>query len=138
MNAARLLALADFLEGLPPEHFDYSRWLGWSEKHDPGCGTTGCAVGWAAMMPEFQALGFGLSPVTADRPAIERFKTPDRAYASPLRFAEELFDLDDRDVSELFYPEHWSEWLGEDAPSCDATPAEVAAHIRRWVAARAG
>ena len=67
MNKERLLKLAEFLENLAPERFNLSSW----REHDGddtdsvsdeqlwegGCGTTGCAVGWACAMPEFQAEG---------------------------------------------------------------------------------
>lgn len=48
----RLLVLAEFLETkVPVEKFSLSRWQ---------CGTTACAVGWAATIPEFKALGLSL------------------------------------------------------------------------------
>lgn len=70
MNKERLLKLADFLETVPDEHFDIGSWRNGQVKDEPGavtdtalvshaCGTTGCAVGWACAMPEFQAQGLG-------------------------------------------------------------------------------
>ena len=74
MNKERLLKLAAFLETVPERKFDIQSWrcesneAGASEFNsdllqdqylrDPDCGTTGCAVGWACSMPEFQAEGF--------------------------------------------------------------------------------
>ena len=78
MNKHRLLILADALETrIPQERFDLANWrydLDFvrdesdsdyesraSDVSDDGllhgCGTTGCAVGWACALPEFKAEG---------------------------------------------------------------------------------
>ncbi len=75
----RMLYLAKFLRGLPPERFDYSSWVGdtWLKKQDLSCGTTACALGWAATIPEFRKStglrlveSFGRGVVTAPGVAI--------------------------------------------------------------------
>lgn len=64
---ARLLKLAAFLEQLDPKRFNYRRWVGddWKGAQDLSCGTTACALGWAATMPEFQELGLRLEQVVS-------------------------------------------------------------------------
>lgn len=59
----RLLKLADFLEKLPRKRFDYGVFVGpdWEGAQDLSCGTTACALGWAAAMPEFRRLGLHFS-----------------------------------------------------------------------------
>jgi hypothetical protein len=49
----RLAHLADFLDTVKLREFDLRTW-----KREADCGTTACAVGWAATLPEFQELGF--------------------------------------------------------------------------------
>lgn len=58
----RLVKLAAFLEKLPRNRFDYSRFIGadWEGGQNLECGTTACALGWAATMPEFRRLGVRL------------------------------------------------------------------------------
>jgi hypothetical protein len=62
MNAQRLLKLADFLDTVDPSNFNYNYWhTGLREPRtapqEPECGTTACALGWAAHVPEFQEAG---------------------------------------------------------------------------------
>jgi hypothetical protein len=76
MNTKRLLILADFLETVPEHKFDLMNWrdtglekltLGERLSGDymsnkkllnNSCGTTGCAIGWACVIPEFIEDGF--------------------------------------------------------------------------------
>ena len=52
MNKERLLRLArDILPNVPEENFDLGTWK---------CGTSACAVGWAAADPQFNEEGFKL------------------------------------------------------------------------------
>jgi len=57
-----LLELATFLEALPPERFDYGSWVGakWKDAQDLSCGTTACALGWAATLPSCRQEGLRL------------------------------------------------------------------------------
>ena len=62
----RLIHLANFLERLPPEKFDFGHWVDtttYEGKEDFSCGTTGCALGWATTLPMFRALGLRLREV---------------------------------------------------------------------------
>ena len=148
----RLLVLADFLEKLPPERFDFSRWVGdkWGGKPDLSCGTTACGMGWATTaVPEAKlelrrhsssvAYGsHGFAYVCHESWPYEP------AWESVVHAGELAFALTEGDVEHLFTPcdheddEHED---GEEYEDCDmlnedATAAEVAAHIRRFVAER--
>lgn len=73
MNTTRLLLLADFLDTVPGHKFDLMTWrnndtgeMSDANLLDHNCRTTGCAVGWACAMPEFQEQGLcwgGFRPV---------------------------------------------------------------------------
>ncbi len=136
MNAERLLRLADFLETLPEGRFDYSVW---SRGCEPGvqleivggaCGTTGCALGWATAIPEFQELGLYLdhtgTPNLKGRPETESWKV-----------TKEIFDLTMVEHDYLFYPEcsppAGLRLLLPRGPLDEANVFEVAAHIRKFV-----
>ena len=73
---ARLTKLLDFLAHVPDERFDLSHWRNNSKDDRPsyyavdddalrtGCGTTGCAVGWACTIPEFKEAGLAYKDYT--------------------------------------------------------------------------
>lgn len=67
---ALLQRLIAFLRTDPEaqKRFDYSQWVGknWQGKTDLSCGTTGCALGWAATLPEFQEAGLHLTVGSRD------------------------------------------------------------------------
>lgn len=117
----RLLKLADFLAKLPRNRFDYNYWVGvdWGGKQDLSCGTTACALGWAATMPTFRRLGLHLRQLMGDT---ARVCTP-RNFGSYAASAE-IFMLEDHDSSYLFTPQN-----GEPKRSAKF----VAKKIRRWV-----
>lgn len=53
----KLSKLAQFLDKkVPADRFNLVEW--WI--HTPGCGTVGCAVGWACQIPEFKKEGLKL------------------------------------------------------------------------------
>lgn len=63
-QARRLEVLALFLETeVVDERFDYAGWVGtdWEGREDLSCGTVACALGWATVIPEFQAMGLSLN-----------------------------------------------------------------------------
>lgn len=116
----RLTKLADYMDGLPKsanEHFDMGAlWFEHEGAHKHKlpqildrsalrhCGTTACAAGWAAVMPEFKKQGFGL---TRDgRFLIER---------------REFFDIDVYQDDALFFY----------APA--NTPKQWAKHCRKFL-----
>jgi hypothetical protein len=65
MSRKRLLILANFLDTVPEEKFNLESWRDCSPFSnrsddallDTACGTTGCAVGWACVIPELKAEG---------------------------------------------------------------------------------
>jgi hypothetical protein len=54
-HARRLLKLAAKLESLPRKDFDMGDWV--YRCDESSCGTAGCAMGWAGMIPEFRRAG---------------------------------------------------------------------------------
>lgn len=136
----RLLVLAEFLEKLPPERFDYGTWVGrnWAGAKDLSCGTRACALGWATTIPEFQEAGLCLIR-DAYGDGVVRFNRgePNR-YQSSLDAGAAMFGLNEDESAFLFYPGEVLDDEDEPAPSDLASPSEVAAHIRKFVAGRAG
>lgn len=148
-SARRLNLLADFLEKLSPARFDYGRWVGdsWAGKQDLSCGTTACALGWAAAIPEFQALGLELATVGGF--GFVRLTGEERAPSSASSDAgSAVFFLGEDEFEFLFLPLpacdasddgepcefEDCESCGSDHPLDDATAADVASHIRAFVA----
>lgn len=130
----RLLKLADFLERLPPERFNYDRWVDidtWKGAPDLSCGTTACAFGWATTMPAFRRLGLRL----------RRTKTHEieflyrGLFCSPMEAAEQVFGLKNLEANWLFLPSFHIGSLGA-SPNPSATPMAVGQHIRRFVLLR--
>ncbi len=124
----RLYLLADFLEKLPPSRFDFAVWVGsnWKGKPDLSCGTTACALGWAATIPEFRKLGLGLNK--------NRYGAPfllNGTAASPFTVGHEIFGLDGNAVQTLFHPQ--DDESQEYGLPDDSTPAQVANQIREFV-----
>ena len=118
MNAKRLLKLADFLETVSRKRFYLAKWVGttWAGKQDLSCGTTGCAMGWAATMSGFRRLGLRLN----------KEGIPEISGHEGFNAAEFLFDLDDYNAYKLFG--------GDSCPlPRTATPKQVASHIRQFV-----
>lgn len=132
VNRNRLLRLATFLRALAPERFDYRTFIGvdWEGRPDLSCGTTACALGWAAAMPEFRALGveWNLGAVSPDFTVHGR--TED--WASVSKF---LFGLTYDEAEFLFQPAASVELFGTArvAPPHRATAKQVANHIVRFV-----
>lgn len=128
----RLLRLADFLEKLPRNRFDYSEWVGedWEGDQDLSCGTTACALGWATTIPSLRKAGLRLSEVGS---------VTDKAHCDGFEAAAKVFDVTVSDAQFLFQPSvpGWRADLSEqfdwDSPSADATAKQVAKHIRRFV-----
>lgn len=117
----RLLLLADFLEKLSPERFDYRSWVGddWFAGDDSSCGTKGCAFGWAATMPEFRALGLRIDPARGI-PSLKGMSVTHSGY--------ELFGLNLDEFYELFMPGSVQNPLVGKS-----SPREVAQHIRDFI-----
>lgn len=137
----RLLKLAAFLRTVPRERFNYSTWTGedWKGKQDLSCGTTACALGWAATMPCFRRLGMQLEPINFPWPSQDSFMDKENGTEgmvtlkgqdtnNPFEVAQIIFGLSDDDAEFLFSPQGY----GEDR----ATPKQVAKKIENYVAKR--
>ncbi len=148
----RLLVLADFLETLPPERFDYGRWAGesWKGKPDLSCGTTACALGWATTIPEFRKLGLRLyrkpgaewTEVVLGK--LKDIKIQYMEHPMGTDAAEAVFGLDYYESrylfmpgSRLYDPDDEMYDLGlPTGPGERAKAKAVAKHIRRFVRRR--
>lgn len=100
----RLLKLADFLDALPPERFDFGVWAGddWKGAPDLSCGTTACALGWATTIPEFARLGLRLvkGRGRAHYVTIGRDHKEDASYSA----AYKVFGVTTEEFEYLFLP----------------------------------
>lgn len=128
MNRERLTILATFLATIPPERFDLGTWAGndkihWGGEKDLSCGTTACAMGWAATIPEFQALGLHLE-IPAHGFAQNGFAQIRFGNEIAFAAAAEFMDLTPRETDYLFDPDYYDD---------GATPAEVIARINQFL-----
>lgn len=133
----RLLRLADRLDRIDPKRFALEHWVSsgscvpsLDDDEQPSCGTVCCAVGYAAMLPEFKAEGFSLASeddhafptYVVDRPGFFP------AYYDGYRAVAKFFEITGEDAEMLFW-DWWRYRLKKTKPS------EVAARIREFVAA---
>ncbi len=142
MNRERLLRLADFLDTLPPSKFNYGTWAD-TLTPEGTCGTTACALGWAAQMPEFRELGLCLVNSGWGCPTVCLEEDVSLVGGRAYRFVQteragmEIFDLKLGEFEYLFLPDQ-SDGPGEDGdPEPEYSglkptvgPDVVAAHIR--------
>lgn len=147
MNKELLELVCKKLDSLPEHRFDYGLWVGpnWGGAQDLSCGTTACALGWAATIPELQKAGlclrlsktdgaerqFGYVGLVGQRQALS-YETNGASVVA----AESVFELDEDEVKYLFMPCNAPH--DDDGDSCErphdgATPKEVAAHIRAFI-----
>jgi hypothetical protein len=140
----RLLALAKRLSRVPRKRFDYGSWVGadWKGKADLSCGTTACALGWGTTMPALRRLGLHLAKTSDGANYVRlgqmRPRRDEHHHDMSLRSASVIFGVTPLEAAYLFMP---FEAAPDDfdlpiSPSADATPSEVADHIRRFVASR--
>lgn len=107
MNSKRLLKLASLLEKKPEGKFSLKDW-----RKDNSCGTTACAVGWAASDKNFRRAGLRAvevgSGIDHTRYVIE-FK--DKAGQVHYNFtaAAEFFDISIGDSLFLFSPDKYEQ-----------------------------
>lgn len=141
MNAKRLLALANFLDTVRPEKFDFqdivdfSTWKGGQKLE---CGAAACALGYMPLVPEFKRLGLSYCWVdTEEKPTdnredalgvdvIKKGVEYNDSFRLSFQTACIVLDIDRYESFYLFSPMHSG--LGNKA-----TPAQVAAHIRSFV-----
>lgn len=123
-----LLELADFLDRLPEHRFDFGEWVGddWQGNPNLSCGTTACAAGWSTTLPSFQKYGLRLTTYDSVAPA-----TVKDDYDYGIQAMANVLEISWEDAATLFMPLYHGELL---APPGNATPKEVAGHIRNWIA----
>lgn len=137
----RLLALAKLLMRLPAERFNFNHVVSerWGGAQDISCGTTACALGWAATMPALRRQGLRILRHQRGN-GVGVSLTPDLSYdmSSERYAARVLFAVTYDDFERLFVP--------HDGPACyrthpaqlgsKATPRDVARNIRAFVKER--
>lgn len=133
----RLLALARRLREIPNRRFDFLAVVGdnWKGNPDLSCGTTACALGWAATMPYFKALNLRLHAKRAlFADTVEFYPNTDQLF----RRAEQIFALTAAEAGYLFDPSAHYKWDGriEKYPADRWKTAQVATLIENFVARR--
>jgi hypothetical protein len=161
----RLRKLAEFLQTIPEENFNYGIWSRelrpmWQSKEfikllqlpklttyklkvglnqvvrkvfgkDKSyntCGTTGCAMGWAASMPYFNKLGLRLS--LGGNPGTKN-------HGHPLLAAQEIFGITPEEAHFLFVPGALNPHkITTQSPGERAAAKTVAKHILKFVEER--
>lgn len=132
----RLEALADFLVTVPASKFDFNRYATGLNLGKPDCGTVGCALGWATTMSKFRRLGLRLKKhsraaewLHIASPCIIHTQLED------LEVATDLFGMSEADAKYVFLPRmlhhNWPHL--KRSPDEEATPKQVAAHIRYFI-----
>lgn len=94
MRVDRLNTLADTLEKLTKKQLKMDAWVA---DNEGSCGFAGCALGWAAQIPEFKQDGLFIK----DFGVI--LKTPE-VYTSGYDAASQFFDISDELATEYFTP----------------------------------
>ncbi len=147
-----LRLIADKLNSLPEDRFDYSTWVdvdAWKGAQDLSCGAPACALGWGATIPEIQARGMFLATEDVETLGGERGRSAMvkcagvdvvhtvngvNAYKTSVAAAAHALLLSEEEAGFLFTPE--SEWRNTDqwSPIESASAGEVADHIEHFIA----
>jgi hypothetical protein len=116
MKRQLLLDLADYIETLPPERFNITRW--WEKTK---CGTAGCMMGHAPDVPSIAAAGLARWPFSERSMFVARNgEVLEYLYAAP-----EVFDISVSEANYLF--------ASHDAMRYATTPTEAAKWLRTFV-----
>ncbi len=132
----RLLKLADFLDKLPPDKFDFSKWVGndWQGKPNLSCGTRACALGWGCTIPSFRKAGLVLKPnpdTYSDYKFIPGLKGNESGLDGTYRAGRVIFGLVRSEFKRLFTTDSEISHLNDNASS-----KQVAKEIRKFVKER--
>lgn len=142
----RLLFLCDFLERLPNKKFNFGYWIdnsSWRGLDIPTavkidnlfhkCGTTGCAMGWACMLPKFKRLGLRMGKAA---PHIKGQREVDEYGSSGTLAIQQLFGVSKEEASYMFVSgqPHPEDAMGDTrySPDSDASAKQVARHLRKF------
>lgn len=138
MNRERLKMLEDLMRRVQvaPDpgrafHMDYWFLTAFSRCEDTlgrkDCGTSACALGYAALQPEFQALGLSPSP-SGSAPAYHPPGSGYGARRTGMEAAEAFFDIDPNIACYLF---NGNDAYGEELEYREVQPIDVANRIAR-------
>lgn len=130
-NYEALLRVADILDTVKPERFNLSQWVEDRAEPqglfiralrkigliDPVCGTSACAIGYAASNKWFRGRGFRL--MSTDGRGFYPFYKGYTGFSAVAIF----FNIDHDSAWHLFHPESYQ----------SSTPKDVADRIRRFV-----
>ena len=137
----RILKLADFVEQRPRARFDFSIIVGddWKLDTNWSCGTSGCALGWATVMPLFRKLGLHIDEASRQVVLAESYS----GYASWEDIGEQIFGVNLKVMYALFQPNDFGEYNNDYYDfekeirypylTEDATPKQWAKHARKIV-----
>lgn len=119
IHAERLLRLADHLDTVPVAEFDYAHFI--SE-----CGTSACALGHAARLPEFNVLGLSIRRLHGKNEVVFLYEDDDdegceNRHNEAIRY---IFGREDGTVK-IFYPLR---------TEYNMTASQVASKFRAFVA----
>lgn len=136
MYAKRLLKLADFLDKLPKEKFNFGLIAEVGNKPmlealkagRQRCGTTACAIGWMPAVFPRQVCWVGAEKSGEILEVGFRAMTIDTYPATNFGVAEQFFGLTSEESGLLFNPGETEDSLGDEA-----TPKQVAGTIRKFV-----
>ena len=130
MNKERLLKLAEFLDELSPEKFDFC-YVITTWDHAIQCGSVCCAMGWTPRV---------FPDLVQWQRCPESWGTDENVWTISYRgiigyanVAEEIFEISLAESDQLFSPTNRLPWLPSGVPD-NATPSEVADSIRRFIA----
>lgn len=132
MISERLLRLADGLDKIPPERFNFSIICAASDIHDTmhpdslltDCGSIGCAMGWAPnILPDL------IKAELIDGEVL--FTVNEFNHLDYVEAAKHLFSLSGSEVMTLFTPNYRGR-MQTSLPN-EATPTQVADHIRNFI-----
>lgn len=151
IHEANLLKVADLLDSLKPEEFNYADQVTETscDTTTTGiCGTCCCAWGWVPRLfpnlAHWSKDGAGTIFVASSDPALAGYG--DSIIDHTLALSKKLFGIkmnefdDDKDEwLQVFQPNFISKWAKDGcSPASDATASEVADHIRRFIAFKKG
>lgn len=143
MNVERLNKLVELLESLEPESFDLRSWVlkynhvlidespQLVEDHiENPCGTVACAIGWACLNPDFNALGLKLDNSPAELGEPTYYCPTDEWQYSGFRAVAKFFDIGYENAEYLFLQQEYGEKV--------ATKDEVIARIKEYILINSG
>ena len=128
MQLERLKTMVKLIRQLPPESFNLSTLrecdmgLAYNTdgKPEPSCGSMGCVIGWATMVPEFNEAG-----LTWDKNKGLRWRG---SYANYEAAGRDLFEIDLMDSMRLFDAAEESIW-DRGFSRKDLKPGESLSHV---------